>query len=525
MSTTAPHPRDSRALWALAGLGAGLAGLAVSYAAALALTVRQSPVVAVAEAVIRLTPGKLAEWAIQTLGHWDKPVLVTTILGLLVVLFLVAGLLTRRAWLLGLAVFAGLSVLGLAAVLTRPGATAWDVLPLAAGFGTWLIALNLLTEPLRRLREHATGTPSSPLEPGGPGFGEERRTFLLRAGVLGADAIGSGVLGRFLGRGRRHVEQTRNLLRLDGVTRPRVPAEARIGLDGVSSWQTPADEFYLIHTAIAIPTLDPDDWQLRIHGLVEREIVLTYQDLMDRQITEAWITLNCVSNPVGGSLIGHAWWSGVRLADILALAAPLEGADCVLQTSDDGWSCSTPLAALTDPGRDAMLALAMNGKALPLEHGFPVRTIVPGLYGYVSACKWVVEMEVTRFADVSAYWTERGWSEQGPVKLASRIDVPRSGTEVAAGRVEVGGVAWRQHVGVEAVEVALDGGAWQPARLAGVPTDDTWVQWAATLEVSPGDHLLRVRAKEKGGDWQTSVQRDVVPDGATGLHEIDFTAT
>ena len=415
--------------------------------------------------------------------------------------------------------FAVLGAVGAAAVLSRPSTTMWDLAPLLIGFATWLVALNLLIEPLQRLRRYADDPDESFVS------GEARRTFLLRAGVLGAVAVGSGVVGRFLGRGQRHVEETRRLLRLEGVSKPRVPAEVRIGLSGVSSWQTPVDDFYLIHTAIAIPTVDPNDWQLRIHGEVENEIVLTYQDLMNRQLTEAWITLNCVSNPVGGSLVGNAWWSGVRLADLLALAGPLEGADCVLQTSDDGWNCSTPLAAMTDTDRDAMLAIAMNGKALPLEHGFPVRTIVPGLYGYVSACKWVVDMEVTRFADVTAYWTDRGWAEQGPVKVASRIDVPRSGAEVPAGPLNVGGVAWRQHIGIEAVEVALDGGAWQPAQLAGVPSDDTWVQWAVTVDVAAGDHLVRVRAKETGGEWQTGVQRDVIPDGATGWHEIDFTAT
>ena len=514
-----PPRGDSRLLWAVAGLGAGLAGLAVSYAVALALTIRESPVVAVAEAVIRLTPGALAEWAIQTLGHWDKPVLVAVILLLLGVLFAVAGLLCRRAWILGALVFVVLAVVGAAAVLSRAGTTMWDLAPLLAGFATWLVALNLLVEPLQRLRRSADDPDES------VDSGEARRTFLIRAGVLGAFAVGSGVVGRWLGRGQRHVEETRRLLRLDGVSKPRVPAEARIGLDGVSSWQTPADDFYLIHTAIAIPTVDPDDWRLRIHGQVENVVELTYRDLMNRQLTEAWITLNCVSNPVGGSLVGNAWWSGVRLADLLALAGPLDGADCVVQTSDDGWNCSTPLAALTDPGRDAMLAIAMNGKALPLEHGFPVRTIVPGLYGYVSACKWVVDMEVTRFADVSAYWTERGWAEQGPVKVASRIDVPGSGDEVPAGPLSVGGVAWRQHTGIEAVEIALDGGAWQPAELAGVPSDDTWVQWAVTVDVAAGDHVVRVRAKENGGDWQTGVERDVIPDGATGWHEVDFTAT
>ena len=511
--------REPRLLWGLAGLTAGFAGLAVSYAVALALTIRESPVVAVAEAVIRITPGAMAEAAIQAVGHWDKPLLVAVILVLLAVLFVVAGLLARRAWALAVLVFLALAGLGTAAVLSRPNASLWDLVPLAVGFATWLVALNLLTEPLVR----AARTPAD-AEGGQQVRTEARRTFLIRAGVLGVVAVGSGIVGRYLGRGQRHVEQTRRLLRLDGVSAPQVPSASSIGLDGIAPWQTPADDFYLIHTAIAIPAIDPTEWQLRIHGLVDREIVLTYADLMKREVTESWTTLNCVSNPVGGTLVGNAWWSGVRLADILAEAGVDPSADAVLQTSEDGWNCGTPLAALTDD-RNAMLAVAMNGKPLPLEHGFPVRTIVPGLYGYVSACKWVVDMEVTRFEDISAYWTQRGWGEMGPVKIASRIDVPGSGDEVPAGAVNVGGVAWRQHTGIEAVEVSLDGGAWQPAELGYVPSNDTWVQWAATLDVPAGDHLLTVRAKERGGDWQTGVQRDVLPDGATGWHEVDFTAT
>ena len=396
----------------------------------------------------------------------------------------------------------------------------WDLAPLLVGFATWLVALNLLIEPLQRLRRNADD-PDESFD-----SGEARRTFLIRAGVLGAVAVGSGVVGRWLGRGQRHVEETRRLLRLDGVSKPRVPAEARIGLDGVSSWQTPDDDFYLIHTAIAIPTIDPDDWRLRIHGEVEHEVELTYQDLMNRQLTEAWITLNCVSNPVGGGLVGNAWWSGVRLADLLALAGPLDGADCVLQTSDDGWNCSTPLAALTDPGRDAMLAIAMNGKALPLEHGFPVRTIVPGLYGYVSACKWVVDMEVTRFADVSAYWTERGWAEQGPVKVASRIDVPRLGRRGAGGTAQRGGrrlaPAHRDRGGRDRDRRRAPG---SPPSWPASPPTTPGCSGRCTVDVAAGDHVVRVRAKEKGGDWQTGVERDVIPDGATGWHEVDFTAT
>jgi DMSO/TMAO reductase YedYZ molybdopterin-dependent catalytic subunit len=227
---------------------------------------------------------------------------------------------------------------------------------------------------------------------------------------------------------------------------------------------------------------------------------------------------------VGGDLIGNAWWSGVRLAAILADAGIQEGADALLQTSDDGWTCGTPLAAVTDD-RNAMLAVAMNGEPLPVEHGFPVRTIVPGLYGYVSACKWVVDMEVTRFSDFTAYWTSKGWSEQGPVKMSSRIDVPGNGDHVDAGTVVFAGAAWEQHTGIERVEVSVDGGSWKVADLARVPNDDTWVQWRVELGVDGGDHQARVRATDKSGDVQTGVLRDVVPDGATGWHTIGFNAS
>ena len=274
---------------------------------------------------------------------------------------------------------------------------------------------------------------------------------------------------------------------------------------------------------MAVPTIAPEDWTLRIHGLVERELTISYSDLVARQMTESWLTLNCVSNEVGGGLIGNARWSGVRIADLLADLGVSDEADCVLQTSHDGWFCATPLAALTDD-RDAMLAVAMNGRPLPIEHGFPVRTIVPGLYGYVSATKWVVDYEVSTFAESVGYWTTKGWSAEGPVKIASRIDVPRSGDEVPAGQVAVGGVAWRQRTGIEAVEVQVDGGGWQRAALGEVPSVDTWVQWAVTLDVPEGEHEVRVRAIGKDGETQTSVVRAPDPDGSTGLHTIQVRA-
>jgi DMSO/TMAO reductase YedYZ molybdopterin-dependent catalytic subunit len=404
------------------------------------------------------------------------------------------------------------------AVSTQRGAGAVDVLPVAVGFVTWLVALSLLTDPLRAAEAETDA------EPGPVAAGVyTRRSFAIRVGALVAAAGVLGVLGRAVGRGRRHVEEVRGLLRLPQVTRPAVPDGASLKVRGITRWMTPNDSFYRIHTAIVVPAIEPKDWSLRIHGMVEREIILTYDDLLARQFTEAWVTLSCVSNEVGGDLIGNAWWSGVRLAPLLEEAGLLSGADAVLQTSEDGWTCGTPLAALTDD-RNAMLALAMNGRPLPIEHGFPVRTLVPGLFGYVSATKWVRDLEVSTFADISAYWTERGWAELGPVKMSSRVDVPRSGAEVPAGAVVFGGVAWSQHTGISAVEFSVDGGAWRSAGLGSVPHEDTWVQWSGTADVEPGDHLVRVRAVDRDGLVQTDVEQGVLPDGATGLHARDFTA-
>jgi DMSO/TMAO reductase YedYZ molybdopterin-dependent catalytic subunit len=503
----------------------------------MAMTIRESPVVAVAELIIRLTPGWLAEYLIGLVGRMDKPLLLLGIFVALGLVFAWAGRLARRTWWAPSLVYAGLTGVGAVAVAVQRGATAIDVVPVAVGFVTWLVTLSLLTEPLRHAdlaaAHAAEPAPSGERETvelvGGGGPAElssdhTRRTFVIRAGLIAVGAAVLGAAGRVVGRGRRHVEESRRLLRLEDVTEPRVPPAARIGLKGVSPWQTGNGDFYLIHTAIVVPAIEPKNWSLRIHGKVDREITLTYSELLRRQITEAWITLNCVSNDVGGPLIGNAWWSGVRLADLLAEAGPQDGADAVLQTSDDGWTCGTPLAALTD-SRNALLAVAMNGSPLPIEHGFPVRTVVPGLYGYVSACKWVVDMEVTSFDEISAYWTDRGWSEEGPVKMSSRIDVPRSGAEVAAGRVTFGGVAWAQHTGVEGVEFSVDGGDWLPAQIAAAPTIDTWVQWKGTTEVEEGDHTVRVRAIDKLGTVQTGVEHDVLPDGATGWHSSDFSAS
>jgi DMSO/TMAO reductase YedYZ molybdopterin-dependent catalytic subunit len=278
-------------------------------------------------------------------------------------------------------------------------------------------------------------------------------------------------------------------------------------------------DFYRIDTALVVPRLDATQWRLRVTGMVDREVEIDWATLQGKPMREALVTLTCVSNEVGGDLIGNAVWTGWPVRELLAMAGPQAGADMVLQTSADGWTCGTPLTALTDD-RNALLAIRMNGEPLPFEHGFPVRLVVPGLYGYVSATKWVTELKVTTFAKDQGYWTPRGWSAKGPIKTASRIDVPRVGATVPAGRVAVAGVAWAQHRGIRKVEVQVDDGPWQQARLAEEPTIDAWRQWVLPWDATRGSHTIRVRATDGLGELQTSVEAPPAPDGASGWHTI-----
>jgi DMSO/TMAO reductase YedYZ molybdopterin-dependent catalytic subunit len=495
-----------RARLAVAGLLTGALGLAVSEVAAALLRQRLTPRTAVAEAVVEGTPGRVAVTLVHLVGRWDKPLLLTGVLLVLAALSAAAGVVSRGGLWRGRLLFLALAGLAAAAVLTRSGTGAADLVPVIAGAVTWLLVLPWVTRPVLLPAPDA----------------ESRRDFVRRAGIVAGAAAFFAVAGRWVGRTRRNVEAARAALDLP-VTRGTPPAGAQLDVAGVAPWRTSAADFYRIDTTLSVPAVDVAEWRLRIHGMVEREVTLTFDDLRRRRLTEAWVTLACVSNPVGGDLVGNAWWSGVRVADLLAEAGPLPGADAVRQTSVDGWDCGTPLSVLTD-GRNALLALAMNGEPLPLEHGYPVRTVVPGLYGFVSATKWLVDLEVTRFADFTAFWTTRGWSPEGPVRTQSRIDVPRGNTRVDAGAVRVGGVAWAQHTGIERVEVQLDGGSWQGVDLGRVPGADTWVQWAGTVEADPGTHTVAVRATDRSGATQTGVRRDVVPDGATGWHTVDFVA-
>ncbi len=505
-----PLPRAARWWAALAGVLTGGAGLGAALATTSLLGERLSPVNAVSETVIEYTPGKVAHLLVSIVGQNDKPLLrAGTVIGL-VALSAVAGRVGLRSVLRGQAVFLAMAVLAGLCVLDRRGADTASLLPVVVGLVVWLVALPMLLEPLR-------GAPAAQA-----GDDAARRTFGRRAVIVTVLGAGAGALGGVFGRKRREVE--RDIAALDlPVTKGTVPAGADLDLEDLAPWRTPNEDFYLIDTALALPAIRTQDWSLRIHGMVDKEIRLSYDDLRARQLTEAWVTLCCVSNRVGGELVGNAHWSGVRIADLLREAGVQDGADAVLQTSEDGWTCGTPIEALTDD-RDALLAIAMNGKPLPVEHGFPVRMVVPGLYGFVSATKWVVDLKVTRFSEFDAFWTERGWAEQCSIKTQSRIDVPRGNHRVDSGKVTVAGVAWAQHLGIDKVEVQVDGEAWQEVELARVPSLDTWVQWHGEVDVDPGVHRLAVRATDKSGETQTSVRTDVVPDGASGWHSIEFTA-
>jgi DMSO/TMAO reductase YedYZ molybdopterin-dependent catalytic subunit len=356
--------------------------------------------------------------------------------------------------------------------------------------------------------------PSAPLEPA-------RRGFLAASAVTVGVAAVAGLAGRVLAE-RSSVTTARNAIKLPKpvqATVPTLPPGVDLNIPGLASFITPNNNFYRVDTAIVLPEVDPSSWQLRIHGMVNREITITFDELLKRPLIEDYVTLCCVSNPVGGPYIGNALWLGASLASLLRQAGIKAGADQLMCTSVDGFTSGTPVQTVMD-GRDALLAVAMNGQPLPIAHGFPVRMVVPGLYGYVSATKWVTDINVTTFAGNYAYWAQRGWTQQAPIKTESRIDVPSGASQLSAGRTAVAGVAWAQHKGIEAVEVRVDQGPWNQARLAAVPDLDTWRQWVWEWDAPSGNHVIEARATDKTGYTQTAAQAQPEPNGASGYPSV-----
>ena len=559
------QPRHPSALaGALAGLLAAAVAMGVAQLVA-GLTIPQSsPAYAVGQAAIDLAPPAVKDFAISTFGANDKNALLIGILVVLAAFAAVIGMLAVRRLALGLWGLAVFAAIGLAAALSRPTATAAYAIPTLVGAAAGAYALTRLVRAARELGAPAGTTgrdrsadvrpadrgasavpltapdlpgqaradePDPDAEPAeavssftflpnpddpGPPRGPARRRFLAVSGIAVATAAVGGLAGRELIT-RKNVSQARAAIRFPepAVPAPPLPPGSDLRIPGLSSFITPDGSFYRVDTAILIPQVDPANWQLRIHGMVQREMTLTFDELLRRPLAEDYVTLTCVSNPVGGPYIGNAKWLGASLAGLIRQARPLAGASQLLCTSVDGFTSGTPLQVVLD-GRDALLAVAMNGEPLPVAHGFPARLVVPGLYGYVSATKWVTDIEVTTFAAASAYWVQRGWSQQAPIKTESRIDVPAGGATLAAGRTAVAGVAWAQHKGVAAVEVRVDGGPWHEARLAAVPDIDTWRQWVWEWEATPGNHLLEARATDATGYTQTAATAPPPPNGASG---------
>lgn len=519
--TDRSEPSRVRLLAALAGVLAAAMTLGVAQLVAAAVAPDSAPLVAVGSAFIDATPPWLKDFAISTFGTRDKFVLLLAMSIVIAALAGVAGVVARRRWGLGAGLVLLLAAAGGIAAASRPGAGALAPLASIAGGAAGLFALRALLARLPR-----PGRAAPPPAPARPtrSRGLDRRSFLTAAVLTTAVAAVAAAGGQLVGRVSRTVETARAALRLPVAAKPAASLATGVqsGVAGTVAFVTPNTDFYRIDTALLVPQVDADTWSIRVHGLVDNEVTMTFRELLDTQLIESWTTLTCVSNEVGGDLAGNAMWLGYPVRELLARAGPKPDADMVLSTSADGWTASTPLGALTD-SRNAILAVGMNGEPLPVAHGFPVRMVVPGLYGYVSATKWVVDLEVTRFADARAYWTDRGWSEKGPIKTASRIEVPRPGSDVGAGTVAVGGTAWAQHRGITAVEIRVDDGAWAPATLATEASVDTWRQWSYRWDATAGDHRLTVRATDADGSVQTSDSAAPVPDGATGWHSIDVT--
>jgi DMSO/TMAO reductase YedYZ molybdopterin-dependent catalytic subunit len=496
----------TRLAYAALGVLATLVGVALAHLVAGLTDPAASPVLAVGSQVIDLTPTPVKEWAVARFGTRDKPILIGSVLAGVLVLAGIAGLLARRRPAYGAALLVALVVLAGAATANRPEFEPLDLLPSLVAAVAGVLTLLALT----RTRE-----------PDRPSGG---RRGLLIAAALGALAIAAGGVGELVARVRTRISDVDLPAAADPA--PPLPAGLEEQVPGISPFRTPNADFYRIDTRLTLPLIDLDDWSLTIDGDVEREVTFSFDEILEMAMVERDITLTCVSNDVGGQYVGGARWLGVPLKDLLDRAGiDGTGADQILSTDVEGMTISTPLDLAID-GRDALLAVGMNGEPLPLEHGFPARLVIPGLYGFISATKWVTRMTLTTYAEQSAYWTDRKWATDAPIKLASRIDTPQSLSNIDAGETFIGGVAWAQHQGgVAAVQVRVDGGAWQDATLGPDGGQDYWRQWFLPWDATPGRHALAVRAVSGAGETQTAVRATPFPEGSSGVQEIVVTVS
>lgn len=507
-------------LGAAIGLLSGAVALGVGQLVAGLVGGASSPIITVGSSAIDATPEWLKSFAIRTFGTHDKTVLLAGIGVVLVAAAVVLGIASvHRAW-VGIV---GLIVLGAAgglAAVTRPANGNSDAIPAVVGAAAGIIAFVVLRASAG-LSSPETGEGTRDADgppPGPPSF--DRRRFLMSGALAAGLAATTGFLGQYLVR-RSDASASRAGVRIPAAAdaAPQPPADADLGIPGLHPFITPNKDFYRVDTALFVPAVEASGWRLQVHGMVDHPITLDYAQLLSRPLIERDITLTCVSDPVGGRYISNARWKGARLKDLLDEAGVQGGASQIVSRSTDGFTVGTPTSVALD-GRDAMLAVAMNGVPLPLEHGFPVRMVVPGLYGYESACKWIVDIELTTFEAFSPYWVRRGWAQQVLIKTESRIDTPKAFSALKAGPVPIAGIAWAQHRGIEMVEVRIGDGPWAPARLAELDTVDTWRQWVYDWDATPGEHTISVRATDATGTLQTASSTPTFPSGATGDHTI-----
>lgn len=544
LSDTPVHatPRPSRATAALAGVVAAGVSLGVGELGAGLLLGAPSPLVAVGSMLVDLAPPGSKEIVVSLFGTSDKPALMLLIAAAVLAVGAGVGILGRSRPLAAGVAILGVVGVGLVASLRIPTASASLVPALAAvqAAGAWF-TLSFLLDSARSL-EVAPSPQAASLAaatavadgraPVVSGRGATRRGFLVRAGILGGLAVVGGGYGRMLldrrasdiaaaagpaGGGAAGADTIPAAV--DPASPP--PPDASFAIDGITPVVVPNDQFYRIDTAFVTPAVDLDSWQLRVHGMVDTEVTLSFAQLMELPLVEQYVTISCVSNEVGGNLVGNAKWTGVRLMDVLDMAGVQPGATQIVPRSVDGWTAGFPTSWVTGTNRDALIAVKMNDVPLPVEHGFPARLIVPGLYGYVSATKWLSDIELTTLEAVDAYWVPRGWAKEAPILTQSRIDVPKGSANVRAGPVAVAGVAWAPDRGISKVEVSVDGGPWQTATLATELGPQTWVQWKWTWQATSGDHVLEVRATDGTGAVQTAEVTRPDPDGARGHHKIN----
>ncbi len=491
------------------GIVAVGAGLAVAQLLSSIKSGMNGPIVSIGNRVIDYVPASIKEFAIRTFGVNDKGALVITI----AILVLILAILIGHSYFSGKRIQANLIVISMTIVaviasIFDASAGLLSVLPSLAAGGTTIWILKILAN--RTKQNEAEGLIIN------------RRELFKTIGFIAAGSAASVIAGNFFrAQASAQLERLKIVLPKALKFLPPPPTDPALATAGLSKLFTPNGEFYRIDTAIVVPNINIDTWRLKIDGMVENPLEFTYKELTDRAVFELDCTIACVSNEVGGNLVGNARWLGIRLDDLVKQAAPFDSADQVMGHSIDGFTAGFPVAALD--GRAAMIAIGMNGEPLPVDHGFPARVIVPGLYGYVSATKWLTRIELTRFDQSEGYWIPRGWSVQAPIKTAARIDTPTIGSKVKAGGRVIAGVAWAPTRGMSKVEVRVNNGVWRPATLGPALAKTTWRQWWIDWEAEPGDVLLSVRATDGTDALQSSKSVPVAPNGAEGWHTIKIT--